>query len=71
MKIMTPLHDFMDEKVDPPTDNAAAPTQSMFRCAPGNGAGRSFSRRSIMQWEKPAAQNLRLGFEITMYVFNR
>ncbi|QUN38901.1 pyrroloquinoline quinone precursor peptide PqqA [Burkholderia cenocepacia] len=28
-------------------------------------------RRGSAMWTKPACTNLRLGFEITMYVFNR
>lgn len=28
-------------------------------------------RRSNMQWSKPQATDLRFGFEVTMYIFNR
>jgi coenzyme PQQ precursor peptide PqqA len=28
-------------------------------------------RRNRMKWEKPAATDMRLGFEITMYIANR
>lgn len=29
------------------------------------------SRRCAMKWERPAATDLRFGFEITMYIANR
>lgn len=32
---------------------------------------RHFSRSTFMQWQTPAATDLRFGFEITMYVANR
>jgi pyrroloquinoline quinone biosynthesis protein A len=28
-------------------------------------------RRNSMKWEKPAASDMRFGFEITMYIANR
>jgi pyrroloquinoline quinone biosynthesis protein A len=28
-------------------------------------------RRNAMKWEKPAASDMRFGFEITMYIANR
>lgn len=30
-----------------------------------------FRRRSIMTWQTPQATDIRLGFEITMYISNR
>jgi len=30
-----------------------------------------FSRRNKMAWTTPAAQDMRFGFEITMYIANR
>jgi pyrroloquinoline quinone biosynthesis protein A len=31
----------------------------------------STPRRNRMKWEKPAASDMRFGFEITMYIANR
>ncbi len=28
-------------------------------------------RRNIMKWETPAYEDLRFGFEVTMYIMNR
>jgi coenzyme PQQ precursor peptide PqqA len=28
-------------------------------------------KEDIMRWSKPAFEDLRLGFEVTMYIFNR
>jgi pyrroloquinoline quinone biosynthesis protein A len=43
-----------------------------MRCqyTPPRLAGKTL-RRNRMKWEKPAASDMRFGFEITMYIANR
>jgi pyrroloquinoline quinone biosynthesis protein A len=35
------------------------------------GRRQTIRKRSIMMWTKPAATEMRFGFEVTMYVCNR
>jgi len=36
-----------------------------------NGKNKRISRRREMKWETPTYKDLRFGFEVTMYIYNR